>query len=268
MEAQSSTWKVGLFVVAGLIAVMGSILALDGDRALLTRYANLKVKMEQVQGLNEGSIVSLSGIRIGNVETFEFAPGENALLLTLKVEAHTLERIPVSSTVEVRTQGALGDKYVYISPGPLSDPRIPDGGELKPAASTDLLDMLSQRGSEAAQVFDILTETRKLLASLNHDGRMDRLMTNLAETSNQLKAASIEARALLTDLRGENPQKVQKAIAHLESILGKVDRGEGSLGALINDPSLHEQLKNLTGGNHRKKYLESILRTSVREDNK
>ena len=42
-----------------------------------------------------------------------------------------------------------------------------------------------------------------------------------------------------------------EAGARLNSILGKVDRGEGTLGLLLNDPTLYEEVKILVGGARR-----------------
>ncbi len=38
------------------------------------------------------------------------------------------------------------------------------------------------------------------------------------------------------------------SLTHLEAVLKKVDKGEGTLGALINDPTLYEDMKLLLGG--------------------
>lgn len=257
--------KVGLFVLAGLIAAMISILVLGGDKAFFTSYAKITSKMSQVQGLNPGSIVSLAGVKVGNVEEINFAEGENALIVVMQIEKKNLERIPKSSTVEVRTQGALGDKFIYINPGELNSEKVTDGGGLEPAVSTDLMNVLSERGGEASNVFDIITEMKNLLVSLNREGRMDKLMGNMAEASVQLKDMSTEMRKLVSELNGENPKKVRKVLEQLDSILAKVDRGEGTLGALINDSSLHDQLKSIVGANPRKKYLESVIRTSIQK---
>lgn len=269
MEANfSQQIKVGLFVVAGMVAVMLSILALGGQKAFFTSYSTVTAKMTQVQGLNRGSIVSLAGMTIGNVEEIKFAEGENALLVVMQIESKNLNRIPLTSTVEVRTQGALGDKFIYINPGELAAEKVKDGGTLEPAVSTDLMNVLSERGGEAANVFDIINEMKKLLVSINKDGRMEKLMSNMADASVQLKEMSTETRKLVSEMHGENPKKIKKVLEQLDSILAKVDRGEGTLGALVNDSSLHDQLKTLVGANPRKKYLESVIRTSIQKSDR
>lgn len=50
-----------------------------------------------------------------------------------------------------------------------------------------------------------------------------------------------------------------EAGAKLNSILGKIDRGEGSLGLLLNDPTLYEELKLLVGGAGRSTVVRTLI---------
>lgn len=260
--------KVGLFLTIGMIGVMISILVLGGNQRVFSSYSTIYVQMDQVQGLGTGSVVSLSGVPIGNVKEISFSDDGKTLKVAMEVQSKLLARIPVSSTVEVRTQGALGDKFLFIILGKPGDPVLEEGGTLNAAVSTDLMNVLSERGGEAANIFDVITEMKKLLVSINKEGRLDKLMGNMAETSVQLKDMSADLRKLVQDLHGENPKKVRKVLEQLDSILAKVDRGEGTLGALVNDSSLHDQLKSIVGANPRKKYLESVIRTSIEKSEK
>ncbi|MBX3016620.1 MAG: MCE family protein [Bdellovibrionaceae bacterium] len=260
---RSQQVQIGVFLGLGLLAVLVSIMVLGGDSALFKSYVTVHSKMSQVQGLAKGSVVSLAGMTIGNVKEIRFADGENALILDMRIEEASLARIPKNSTIEVRTQGALGDKFVYIIPGDLAGPRLEDAGYLEPNSSADFMGVLSERGGEAGRVFDILAETQKLLIALNGEGRMDRIMTNVYESTNELKAMSKETRQLMQELRGDNPAKIKETLTRLNSILVKVDKGEGTLGALINDPSLHQQLKQLIGESPRRQYMQSVIRGTI-----
>jgi hypothetical protein len=56
------------------------------------------------------------------------------------------------------------------------------------------------------------------------------------------------------------------AAARLNSILEKVDRGEGTLGLFVNDPTVYEDLQQLLGGARRSLVLRSMVRLAVEED--
>jgi phospholipid/cholesterol/gamma-HCH transport system substrate-binding protein len=57
--------------------------------------------------------------------------------------------------------------------------------------------------------------------------------------------------------------EVLEAGARLNSILAKIDRGEGSLGLMLNDSTLYEDLKILVGGAQRSTVVRSLIRMAV-----
>ncbi len=57
-----------------------------------------------------------------------------------------------------------------------------------------------------------------------------------------------------------------EAGSRLNSILEKMDRGEGTLGMLLNDPSLYEDLKRLVGGAERSAVVRTLIRMSAEEE--
>ncbi|GIL17620.1 MAG: hypothetical protein BroJett040_13710 [Oligoflexia bacterium] len=255
--------RVGIFLVGGLIAVLTSILLLGGDKALFKSYVTLYAQLEQVQGLNKGSIVSLSGLVVGNVTEITFSPEKKSLIVALKVDKDFLGRITQGSTAEIRTQGALGDKFIFITPGDPSATPLAANGFLETAKSSDLMGILSEKGGEAAKIFEVVDEVYKLMKTLNSQNRTEKIMNNLTDASHNLKATSEEAQKMMAELRGQNPAQVKLALEKMNSILAKIDKGEGTLGALINDPTVHTQLKTILGGTNRKQTIQSLIRTSI-----
>jgi phospholipid/cholesterol/gamma-HCH transport system substrate-binding protein len=61
--------------------------------------------------------------------------------------------------------------------------------------------------------------------------------------------------------------QVLEAGARLNSILGKIDRGEGTLGLLLNDPTLYEELKLLVGGANRSTVVRTLIEMVTPEAN-
>lgn len=50
----------------------------------------------------------------------------------------------------------------------------------------------------------------------------------------------------LADLIEESRDELSETIAHLESVVGKIDQGTGSLGRLVNDPALYDDVRQTT----------------------
>lgn len=262
----SSQIKVGIFIALGFVVVLGSIFFLGADKTLFTSYVKLNAHFEQVQGLAAGSVVSLSGVNVGNVEKIEFISETNSLNVVLLVNDKFMNRITTGSTVEIRTQGALGDKYVFIYPGPYNEAPLQEGAILPVAKATDLIGVVSERGNEFGKVFDMINDMEKLTAQVTKDNKIPSLVHNLELASRLLVSASQRADTLLQSVNTrETGEKLHQAAERLENIMRKIDAGQGSLGALINDPTLHTQLKSLLGGQQKKENVKSILRTSIKE---
>lgn len=264
--SNSSQIKVGLFIAFGCLVIFGSIFFLGADKALFTNYVRLNAHFDQVQGLATGSVVSLSGINVGNVEKIEFISETNSLNVVLKVNEQFMPRITEGSSVEIRTQGALGDKFVFIIPGPINNETLKEDAILPVAKATDLLGVVSERGNEFGKVFDMINSMEKLTTKISSDDKIPSLIHNLELASRLLVSASQRADTLLQAVNTrESGEKLNQAANRLDNIMRKIDSGQGSLGAIINDPTLHSQLKALLGGEQKKENVKSLLRTSIKE---
>lgn len=268
MEQQSlkMEYKVGLFIGLGLLALIVSVLFLGADKALFTRYTELRARFSEVQGLFPGSVVSLAGMPVGNIKDIEFVPEDNKLEVIMRINAKFAPRLVEGTTAEVKTQGALGDKFIYLTPGKPGSPQLSDGVSI-PGTETDFLRMLTSREDGVARVIDLIKELHILIATVNSNGQTATMIKNMAEASVKFKATMGQLDALLGDLRGELPEnkKLRQALISLSSILEKVDQGKGTLGQLINDPSMHQNLKSFFGGSPRNRYMKDMIRETIQQ---
>ncbi len=256
--------KVGMFVIVGLVAAAASILMLGGDRFAFKRQVTFKARFSEVQGLFPGSIVSLSGLRIGNIKAITLSP-DLKLEIEMQVETQFAERITEGAVVSINTQGALGDKYMFIKPGPPEAKPISPGSTL-PSDETDFMKMLTSRQDGVARVVDLIKELHVLVASVNQDGKTGKIISNMAEASEKMKTTMIKLDAILGDVNGVNAEdkRLKKAMISLASVMEKVDKGQGTLGQLINDPSVYQSLKNLLGPSPRGKFMKDMVRETIK----
>jgi len=122
-----------------------------------------------------------------------------------------------------------------------------------------------------------IREGKGLLHSLVYEpteGRgLESLDRSLAMLESALRNVS-EGDGLLHSLiyepapRGDVVAQTLQAAEHLNSVLGKIDRGEGTLGLLVADPTLYDDLKQLVGGAQRSVLVRSLVRLSTDEEGK
>ena len=134
----------------------------------------------------------------------------------------------------------------------------------------------AERAVEAIEaVSDIMIETREgsgLIHSLIFDpyegGGADAVASSLATLDDILMEVKT-GDGLLNSLiyaPAEEQSVIEQALATtttLNRILDKIDSGEGTLGLLLNDPTVFEDLKVLLGGAQRSTLLRSMIRMAV-----
>ena len=253
--------KVGIFALAGLVLFCLSVVLLGGDKLFLTRTYTLKLRMNQVQGLGRGSVVTLTGVGVGNIEDIKFVDKSRDVEVILNIESAVQSRITEGSKATIKTQGALGDKFVFIEPGPTDAAPIPSGGAIELDRTPDLFDVIATKGGDIGQIVEVIKEVRLLFENLNRDGRSAKMMSNLVEGTAELKPTLADMRETLRLIRGD-------AVAPLASILRKINDGQGTLGALINDPSLHNRISSFLGEAPRNRFLKPLLRESIQTNEK
>lgn len=253
-----SQLKVGIFVVSGLITLLISVFMLGSNNSLFSKSFTVHSYFDSVQGLNKGAFVSLAGVKIGNIEEMTFDGTKNLVKVTFMIDTDFQNKIKSDSRIEIRTQGALGDKYLYITPG-VSQELITDGGEIASDYGNDILSILSKRGNESEKLFDILNDIKKITGALADNNRLPAISNNLDKTTAQLAQISEKLNKTLQN------GSLDRSLVKFEKIVDKVNNGEGTLGALINDRSIHERLKTLLGAGQKNQQVKNILKSSVEE---
>jgi phospholipid/cholesterol/gamma-HCH transport system substrate-binding protein len=81
------------------------------------------------------------------------------------------------------------------------------------------------------------------------DGRIDKLFDNLEEASAEAKLLMTTARAEVEETGDKVQEKldmVDEVIANTESITQKIDEDKGTLGRLVNDPAIADNVEEIT----------------------
>ena len=265
MEESNKSIQVGLFVTIGIIIFIGSIFLLGGDKFLFRSYTSYHVRLSDVQGISRGSNVSVAGMISGSVRQLKFLDDSNKIDVIIDVESRLRPRITENSTVSVKTQGALGDKYIRIEPGPQSNKLIPENGYIKPDSTPGLLDILQSGKGGNNNFINMIQEMATLLKTLNQGQHLLNTLNNFESVSDKVTHLIHESTLLIQDLRGKSHKNssLPKTLTRLDNILDKIDKGQGTLGALINDPSVHDRLTQLLGQPPRSKYLKPLIRATI-----
>jgi len=271
--------RVGLFV-GGTLLVLAVFILLVGDVGYLFKKAGytLNVDVPSAAGLDTKAVVKMAGVKIGFVNDIRLA-GIRARVV-ISVEAAV--RVPVDSTATFSALGLLGEKYVEITPGKSSEfcrdgavilgamtigfDQIGGllsslGGELQAAAAAvrGALDeemrakfkaALDEAAGAAGELSAFLAKNRGGVESLVQGA--SRMVDGIGQTAAEAAADLEKTLALLRDTIQENREglkadltKIREAVEKLQSILDRIDRGEGTAGKLIREPALFDEARQV-----------------------
>lgn len=106
---------VGLFVLAGILAMGWLSIKLARMELLGGNYTYLYANFSSITGLKTGSSVEIAGVEVGRVDAIHLDTKEFEARVRLKIRG----QVPIQedAIASIRTKGLIGDRYVKISPG-------------------------------------------------------------------------------------------------------------------------------------------------------
>ena len=224
--AHSLERKVGFFFFFGMM-VLGIMLEIGEKWNPFEKNIRYSTYLTSITGLKVGDPVRLSGVDVGKIDVITII--DNRIRIDFQVKPGT--RIKTDSEASLRLTNLLGGQFLGISFGSLTAPVLPPGGTVK--------------GKDVANI-DIIVDN---VSDLTKDAKV--LITNLNKNQEEVMG---KISALLDENRGN----LRGAIANINSITAKFDRGEGSLALLLNDKALYDNANEATAS--LKKITDKIAR--------
>jgi phospholipid/cholesterol/gamma-HCH transport system substrate-binding protein len=256
--------RVGVFVLAGLAVMALGIFYVTGGATFSPKY-RLFTYMPEVEGLQVGAPVTVSGLTVGAVETIVFNPSPedpaHNVKIVLRINKKFEENIRTDSAATLVTVGLLGDRYVSISRG-VKGPELQAGATV-PSTQAKAIEQMVERGVELEDKLGALTDQINAIVTDVHSGSgtvgkllYDQALYNhlnaTAANLDHMSGVTAEGRNSVGKLftSDELYTKLDATMGHAQNILGAVEDQKGSLGKLIYDPAVHDQLNQfLNHGN-------------------
>ncbi|MCM1483585.1 MAG: MlaD family protein [Muribaculaceae bacterium] len=266
-------FAIGLSVIVALLVLVFGINYLKGINMFkATNYYT--ASYTNVAGLAQSAPVMLNGYKVGIVRDIRYEydnPGHVLVELSLDKELHLPE-----GTEAVIASDMLGTASVELHMG-TSDRYIKVGSRIPGSTAAGLMDNLS--GNMLPAIIGMLPKIDSILVSLNavvanpaltsSVERLDKVMANLETSSRQLNTFMASMPAIANDTRGitgnlytmstdltdmasklnklpldSTMQNVYEASASLKVLMEQMNDPNSTLGALMNDRALYNNLNN------------------------
>lgn len=270
--------KVGLFAVVMLLIGWGVIKYLKGVNVFSTSNTYYAY-CEQAGGIQPASAVMINGVKIGSVTnvTLDEDPAKGVEIEMLVDEHYN---IPVDSKAKIISEGIMSGKAVEIIYG-TSTESIPDKGQIETVKSVDLMSLAgSEMEDMLAKITTIMNNLTTTLESVNTllaqnteninsivsnvDGitgnanemlakeraHLEEAMSSLSKFAKGLGDNTEQIDSIIENLNTFSTQlaqsslvaEVEGAVARLNAVLASVNDKEGSVGKMLSDDELYENL--------------------------
>ncbi len=249
-----SLWILTLFLVSFIFYIIGS------NQKLFNSKYNLNMFLPNIQGLESGAFITLSGLKVGVVgeQKFYKMNGKQGILSELKIERKYETMITESSVATIKTMGVLGDKYVDISLGNLNDPVLKEDDFINSKPPLDV-DEIFATTTAAIKDFQITLNTIHKITdqALNGTGVLGTLIQDKSAKKNLTESLTNLHKIMSRLIAGEGNlgklvqdttlfYSLLKTSKNLDDITGKIQRGEGSLGKMVSDTTLYARFKSIS----------------------
>ncbi len=239
---------------------------------------------ERVDGLSAGNYVFINGVKVGSVKSMELSEGDSVKVtmnfdLGLDIPKNSVAYLQSSGLLDEKTIVIeKGDSDEYIGYGGVIK-GVYSGGMME-----SLKDEGQKLSSDVSESFDklnrLLEQLNKTMKDENQ-ARIDEMLKNLSSATGDIatllerKRSDLEGSiehannflANLDTVSTENKTRIDSALAgldrslrefeklssdlqqtnaNLNDILAKINNGDGSLGKLVNDPELYDNLNGLS----------------------
>ena len=223
-----------------------------GGTSIFETKDNLTCYFANVNGLVKGAPVWLGGVEVGNVKSVKFVnlSAQRRIKAEISVKKSVWEFITTDSKVKLGTIGLLGDKYVEVIPGTKGLPIKAPGTEIEVLDAAGLDAMVAKAPSITGSVDTLLANMKDISRRIaDGEGTVGKFVTDTALYDNLVKALN-----QTTDLMADIQKNQKKILAELGNTLenstrltARIDSGQGSLGKMINDEELYNNLTHSTG---------------------
>ena len=260
--------QVGFFVIAALALLVFGLVWLSG-RSLAG--SSFDVRFSNIQGVTKGDPVQISGVQVGRVANVRLR-GVGEVILSLEVDPSVQPKSDASASV--RSLDFLGAKFIEYHPGvsdtPLAAGAVVTGTEQEDlagmatglASSADAL-LSSSRGFFSEEMSDQIRHTMEAAErGLNVMARVGDgpMISDATQAITTLKSAVSRLDSLLANPAiGESVSQLDEitegvremteglglVATSLASLLAKVDTSDGTIGLLLNERTLHDDLHDL-----------------------
>jgi phospholipid/cholesterol/gamma-HCH transport system substrate-binding protein len=262
---------VGVLVLAGVGLFLGGTMWLKGARFARGEH-EVRIAFQDVGTLKKGSPVRISGVNLGAVDKIDF---EDVGKVVIAVRLDPKIKPKIDAVAKLASVGLVGDAVINFLPGTSTEP-LPPGKIIQGTVEQGIMDIGNELGGQAKQVLTGLNDVEFKKLSENLNATLNAFQRFVSIYADPKKGPTAEITATMQSLQklsarldttlaqvdlGRTLRHSDSLIAtfsttgatfsvtgaRLDTLLQKINRGDGTLGKLANDTLLYSDFRRVAG---------------------
>lgn len=242
--------KVGILLTIVIIIMFWTSFT-GGGTSIFESKGKFVCYFRNVNGLVTGSPVWMSGVEVGNVKSLSFVniDPDKQVKVICRIKKAVWDKLTKNARVQLGTIGFLGDKYVEVIPGIDKGEAIEEMGIIATIDAGSAEAMFKESEMAISDVRHAINNIDTMLSRMNRgDGTLG-LMATDDEMYNNMVVLIAELTKLTASLQDNQERiisSIEKTSSSVASLSDKVDQNIGTIGRLVNDPQLYDNLTTST----------------------
>ncbi|MCB0852805.1 MAG: MCE family protein, partial [Bacteroidetes bacterium] len=229
MEQESTKYtKLGIFVLIGIIFFIFILALIGRQNNVFESNFRIYARFSNIEGLQKGSNVWFSGVKIGVVKDVVIE-STDAVKLELKLSDDLQRFIKKDATAKIGSDGLLGNKIVVISGGTEEASPVAEGDMLEASSGLNTDDLLATFKITNDNLAKITDDVSVMLTDIRQGKGSVGSLINDSLIYKDLKASMNSA-----NLATRNSARIAQ---DLSKLVNGINQGEGMVGAILKDTS-------------------------------
>ena len=219
MKESGYQWKLGMFVVIGLVLFVGTIYFVGKQKNLFGSTFELYSKFNSVSGLAVGNNVRLSGINVGTVDDIDFLT-DTTVVIKMVIKEEVRQYIKKDAFASISSDGLMGDKVLVISAGKNSTELVENNDYIKSKKAVEMDDLMVSVKKSVDNAAVITAELAQFSSSMNNgNGALSKLISD-EEFGNSIKNTILN---------------LENSTTEFKRFTVNMNNGKGALSKLVSD---------------------------------
>ncbi len=251
MKSSNFKLRLGLFVLAGFLIFAIAIFLIGRQKNLFSPVFRLTTSFSNVSGLQVGNTIRFSGINVGTVEKIKII-NDSSVQVGMMIQKSIQEFIKTDCQATIGSEGIIGDRVLVITQSTSNAAGVQNGQHLSSIEPVEMDAIFVSLSVSATNAEVITKQMAEIMVNINQgNGTLGRLIQDstiaedISEIISSLKEGSAGIVENLDNIMGSLEETAASLLTGSETvveIVAKVNQGEGTLGRLIQDTIIAENI--------------------------